>query len=545
MIARRPGRRSLNRQAEFPAPTGGINAVLAANAIRAEQAIALLNMVPLQLGVSTRLGWQEWCTRVKAGAIAADTEVRSILSFKGALAIHDKLFAVTSDGIYDVSISADLPTRVVAFPSTLNLAGYGIATTVATAGGHFLLYCDEENGYYTYDGAAGTWLKVTAGGGAGQINGTDPANFAHVLEWKGRVWFTQKNSAKAWYLTTTYGIGTIYGTVASFDFGQHFKSGGQLAGLFRWTRDGGSGPDDRLVAVSTSGDVVVYEGTDPTSASTFRQVGSWVTGGVPSGREIATSLGGDVLLLTVAGLLPLSALLQGEALRPDVYATYDIQNLYATYVRPRAALPGWRMRLHPQENTLVVFLPHKAGATDTQFVYSLASKAWSVYEGVDARAAESWDGRLYFGDAASRVNVHLGGMDGIARDGTAATATPILFTHLTGFTAFGNAARKQVKIIRPHLILQGVPPDYGVQARYDYDLSAVTLPLSPPSPGGLATWDVALWDVGLWVGDAGALNVPIGTEGVGVAVAIALQGRAAERVTLAGYEIAWEEGGAL
>jgi hypothetical protein len=117
----------------------------------------------------------------------------------------------------------------------------------------------------------------------------DTANFAAVMVWKSRVWLVEKGSTRAWYS----GINAIYGTYTSFDFGSKMRSGGPLANLYDWSYDGGSGMDSLLVAISTAGDVVIYGGTDPTSAATFGLKGSWSLGGVPAGRNIATANGGS------------------------------------------------------------------------------------------------------------------------------------------------------------------------------------------------------------------------------------------------------------
>ncbi|HAM41754.1 MAG TPA: hypothetical protein DCP69_10590, partial [Candidatus Omnitrophica bacterium] len=186
----------------------------------------------------------------------------------------------------------------LAFGTTTGNAGFGTVTAYTTVGGKFLMYADEVNGLYCYTEGTATWAKVASGTGAGQISGIDPANIAFVTSWKNRIWFVERNSTRAWYLP----IGQIAGVAASIDFGNRFKYGGQLVGVWSWTVDGGSGVDDYLVGISTAGDVLVYAGSDPTVDFTVR--GSWFIGKVPSGRRIATDVGGDLLLLTAQGILP-------------------------------------------------------------------------------------------------------------------------------------------------------------------------------------------------------------------------------------------------
>jgi hypothetical protein len=113
-----------------------------------------------------------------------------------------------------------------------------------------------------------------------------------------------KDSTKGVYLATD----AIAGAATEFQFGSLFTRGGHLLAIASWTRDGGSGSDDYLVAISSRGQLAVYAGTDPASADTWALVGVFDVP-QPIGRRCWRRYGGDVLLLTVEGLFPLSSLL--------------------------------------------------------------------------------------------------------------------------------------------------------------------------------------------------------------------------------------------
>jgi len=271
----------------IPAPTGGINTAEPGGAMPATDAILATNVVASELGLRSRLGYMEHVTGLGSG-------VRTMIPFAGSSPAQNKLFACTTAGIADVTTSTASPSSALAFGTTVNDAGWGVSTTMVTSAGHFGFYADEENGLQRYTESTGTWAAVAYGSGAGEIDGVDPANIVFVMVWKNRVWMVERDTATAWYLDT----GAIAGTATAFYFGNKFRAGGHLVGIWNWTADGGAGMDDYLVAASAGGDVVVYQGTDPDTAGQFVMRGDWFVGALPAGRRVATDFGGEMLLLT-------------------------------------------------------------------------------------------------------------------------------------------------------------------------------------------------------------------------------------------------------
>lgn len=521
----------------MPAPTGGLNTLDAAGAMPPEDCIALWNMVPAEYGLRSRLGSREWVTGLDGGAGGL---VRSILPFTGSTRAADRLFAVTPTGIWDVSASTAAPTRVLTFvtPDAELGAGYGVAHAYVTAAGHFLLYGDELNGYHVYSESSASWARVTAGAGAGQVSGVDPGALPFVTVWKSRVWLVEQASARAWYLDA----GAIYGAATAFNFGQQFRKGGGLIGLWSWTVDGGQGLDDYLVAISAGGDLVVYQGSDPSSASTFGLKGIWSLPGLPAGRRIATQLGGDLLVLTKSGIRPLSQLVVGGE-GEGQYLTAKVSNLVNRLMLTRSGFRGWSMHLHPEDNTLLVLAPTTEGAATEQLVMALWNKAWSRYRGLPMLSAGTWGGKFYAGTPDGRVLVHDGYVDGV-RLADANAFTPVQWSLLSSFQTLGNARFKRVQLIRPTLLSEGAQPNYAVQARYRYDFAEAPSVSGTVRASGSA-WDAGLWDVARWAGEYQASQSLGGATGLGTEVAIAVRGQATSRTVLVGMDIAFDQGGFL
>ena len=73
----------------------------------------------------------------------------------------------------------------------------------------------------------------------------------------------------------------------------------------------GDGLGEKCVFVTTEGELLVFTGTDPTSVTNWRQEGRYDISR-PLGKNAHQQLAGDVLILTVDGVVPLSAAIQKD-----------------------------------------------------------------------------------------------------------------------------------------------------------------------------------------------------------------------------------------
>ena len=499
-------------------------------------------MLPAEYGLRSRLGSREWVIGMTG---AADNEVRSVLPFHGGAAngAGDKLFACTSSGIWDVTTHP--PTLALAFAVTSGKAGHGVSHGMVTSAGHFLLYCDEENGYHVYSEASGLWAAVAMGGGAGEVQAdasatptppaVDPANFCFVTVWKSRVWFVEKATARAWYLEA----GSIYGDAVPFNFGLQFKAGGPLVGLWNWTADGGSGMDDHLVAVSGGGDVAVYDGTDPNDADTFGIRGVWSVGGVPAGRHLASRFGGDVLLLTKRGPVVLSQLCSGQD-GQNTFAPSKAANLFNALMLEKSTMTGWSVHLHPEDNALIITVPTYEGQATEQLVQALWNRAWARYRELPIFSAAVWNGKLYYGTTDGKLGINDGYLDGRLLSDVDAY-TPVQWALLKPLPSDGT--QRRVHMLKPKFLAESAEPAFAIEARYGYDMTE----LAPVSGGvaGSSAWGSAVWGESVWGGGYTASAPLRGGSGMGADVAIAIRGQATGRTVLVGFDVAYETGGWL
>ncbi len=514
----------------LPAPVGGMNALNALHEMPALDCVFTFNLMPSEFGMLTRLGNREW-----ANAFTGGTNIRTILPFAGDREdlFNDRLFAMNTDGIFDISLQGAAGPAVFNWAVQSGDAGFGIYTHFTNdAAEHFLILADEQNGLHEYEEATGLWTVLTG------ITGPNPQNVAHVTAHKKRLWFVEANSSSAWYLPA----GAKSGDATEFNFGAQFREGGALVGLWSWTVDGGDGVDDYLVALSRAGGVAVYRGTDPANASTWGLVGIWYIGRVPIGRKVASEYGGQLYILSEHGLVSINELLRGVALGDATHSATDkITRLVRERMRTNIDVRGWEIRTVAPENAWVIVSPSSASAAETtQFVRNLTTQGWGFWRGMDMLTADVWQGSMYWADRAGSVWKHDGLIDNQFLDGTPGVA--IEFSMLSAYSQHGGPGQfKRMQNLRPYFLSSGVP-SFSISARYDFDLSenSDTIIFNPVDQ---SLWDEALWDVGVWSGGIEPVQALRGASGIGNYMAYALRGQTSERLTFVSVDMMADMGG--
>ena len=346
--------------------------------------------------------------------------------------------------------------------------------------GSGLTYLMAVNGTDTprlYDGS--TW-STTA------ITGVTQANLIHVEAHKRRLWFVEKNTFNAWYLP----VNSIAGAASLFDLSPNFTRGGSLMAMATWTLDGGYGMDDHAVFISTEGEVAVYRGTDPSTAANWQLVGVYNQGS-PIGRRCYLKYGGDLLLLTRDGVMPLSSSLVSSRTSQKTALSDKIQQSVAEAVVLYGASFGWEMELFPGQNMLLVNIPVAQGIQQ-QFVMNTITGAWANFSGWPANCWCLHRDEIYFG-----ANTYVGKAWKTQADNGANIVAPAL----GAFNYFGSSsALKNWRLTRPLLAADG-PIGVILGLVTDFDTTA---PQGVPSfaASGAGLWDVAQWDAALWGGTA-------------------------------------------
>lgn len=526
--------RVVTQASRLPTPMQGVNAYDPLGRMDMEFMPYAYNIFSAEQGPLTRKGFQEHAT----GHGAA---VRSIIAYQAAATsgTDDKLFSVTSGGIYDITASTASPTLSVAFGSSAGSAGWGNWVTYRNDAGTIrCLYADRENGLFEYT-PGGSWALVTG------ITGITEADIRFVCQHKLRVWVVLKDSNVAYYMPA----GAYLGAATAFNFAAQFPHGGYLVGLWTWTVDGGSGVDDLLVALSSTGDVVVYQGDDPSSSTTWQLVGRWHVGPLPTGRNLVGVIGGEMHVLSRYGIISLNDLLRGvdaTKLTGQNSVARNIVFALRSDMKTRASSEGWALLSNLSDGFMLITRPITTD-TDTplQYVFNLSTPGWGFFRDVPMQCGADFNGSFYFGDRDGVVHKFTGSKDNVTRAGTGGDY--VQFSMMTAYSDLGSPAHFKIPhFIRPTFASTGAfAPSYSVKALFDYDLSEILNTDQIGITTSSSVWDTAVWDTAVWGGGTNTTYRTRGGCGMGRMIAIAIRGAAPEQLRLVDLEVMWQAGGFL
>ena len=463
--------RGRSRTHTFPAPIRGwISNENLASAMPGG-AYQLDNFFPTLTGIRLRGGSKKYAT-LSSGAVT------SLFSYRVGTA--EKFFGTDVSNIFDISSINDADTIPTAAVSGQTSGHYATAQ-IGTSGGDFLYAVNGSDDAQLYNGSG--WQAVNEASSYA-ITGVNTANLSFVWVFANRLFFVEKGTMNAWYLPAS----SIAGAASKLPLASVFQKGGSLLFGGTWSLDSGSGLDDKCVFVSTTGEVVIYQGSDPASVSTWSKVGVYEIS-APLGMNATMKAGGDFVIATQEGMVPLSQAIQKDAAALSLSAiSRQIEPDWAAEAGSRSSKP-WHVLKWPSNNMAVVALPVSGGGKPYCFAVNLETGAWARFTGWDTECAGLYNSVGYFGTSDGRVmQMETGGRD----DGSPYTGVCVgLFDHLRA-----PAAQKTVHAART-VFRTASPIRPQVSVSTDYTVST---PAPPNSIDDYTTdeWDVGLWDVATW-----------------------------------------------
>jgi hypothetical protein len=577
--------------ASVASPIGGWNARDSIANMPPLDAVVLNNFWPTPTDVQLRLGYSQFSTGITG-------QVNSLMNYAGTS--FQKLFAAAGTTIYDVSASTAVAVKTVSDDkfqhinvstsggqylvavngvdpvqlydgtswfsvastttaqtiSTITRGGTGnLTATVTTAAPHGLVTGNKitvagaspaqyngtfiitkvNNTVFTYTMATAPATDATTVGTYTvlfAITGVDSSTFVHVNLFKNFLFFVQENSMSAWYLP----VGQIAGAAEELNFGGIARMGGFLQAMGTWTIDAGQGADDYAVWVTNNGEAIVYNGTNPDAAETWALKGVWQLGQTFN-RRCFLKWGGDLLLLTQEGLVPLASALQSSRLDPRINLTdkifYDISratNLYQNNF-------GWQINYFAEQNMLLINVPATEGTQ--QYCMHTISKAWCSFSNINAKCWELSYDKMYFGG-----NGFVGRFwDSYSDNGNNINAE--VQQAYSYFDAPGQ--QKRFTMIRPIFQTDNGLPGIlvGINTDFDAQNSLGSVSFNAVS-STLGVWDSALWDEEVWGGALALTRLWQGVTGIGYSGGIVM------KVASQGIDVHWvssdyvmERGGVL
>jgi hypothetical protein len=429
----------------------------------------------------------------------------------------------TAQTISSITHVGNVATLTTSAPHGL-ITGNRVTISGATASDYNGTYVITKTGAstFTYTMATTPAANATVVGSYTVIGitGVDSSTFINVNLFKNRLYFTQKDTLNCWYLP----VDSIGGAASPLYFGGIARNAGYLQAMGTWTLDAGQGADDYAVFVTSMGEVIVYNGTDPNSADTWALKGVWQLGQTFA-RRCFFKWAGDLLLLTQDGLVPLASALQSSRLDPRVNLTDKIYYPISVAATNYFANFGWQINYFASENMLILNIPVSNGIE--QYVMHTITKSWGRFTGIQSYCWEvSGDNDMHFGGDGYVATLY----SSLSDDGANITATA-----QQAYSYFDTPGQlKRFTLVRPILqstggvptVLCGISVDFDTQSQ----LGAVSF---NPATQNEGIWDTAKWDNNVWSGGLITTKIWQGVTGIGYTGSVNLN--AASR----GIELHW------
>ena len=430
-------------------------------------------------------------------ATIGNDPVSALFNYKTASA--EKRFAADASAIYDRTAPADpeVPPSAAVSGQT---GGYYSTQQFATAGGEFLYAVNGADSAQLFDGSS--WAAIT-GVSTPAITGVTTSELSHVWSYRNRLYFVQVDTLSAWFLP----VDSIGGAATEISLAGIFQRGGSLLFGATWSLDAGDGIDDKWVAVSTEGEVAVYEGSYP-GGSDWSLVGRYEIN-APLGKNAIMQAGGDLLIASNDGIVPVSAIIQKDPAALAMAAvTREIEPDWRVAVRDRSDIP-WELLKWPGKKRMIVGLPSIIDTTAPMvFVANLETGAWCRYPGWDVRSLSLFGSGAYAGTSTGTI---------IALDTASGTDQGMPYTgvYVSQFSDLGSPGQAKHVIMARATYLSGRPFNAKLTATTDYQIDIPAVPKSVDNYSTGNEWDVGLWDVAVWDG-GGIQEVNASWEGIGV-----------------------------
>ncbi len=462
--------------ASLPAPTGGLNARDALANMPETDAVVLDNWFPQNNSVVRRGGSVVTCD---------DFGAESLMAYNGLTS--SILLGASGSTIFTATASDGLPT----YYTTATNARFQ-HVNFATSGGKFMYMVNGADNALLFNG---TTITAITGVSTPAITGVNTNTFIHVNSFKKRLWFTEKDSTKIWYLP----VDSIGGAATSFDFGSLFRRGGYLVGMVTWTVNDTNGTDEYAVFVSSEGECLVYQGTDPSSAATWALRATFVMGR-PVGRRFYKNVASDVYMITTDGVVALTQSLLLNRSQVNATLSDKIRDLIQADTVAYKNNFGWELCFFPAGQKIICNVPQTTGSSPYSYQYVMNSDTgmWCTFNYIipawNAYCFEVMNDKLYYGDQAKVYQADVVGASEVSDNGT-----PIYATVQGAFSYFGaRGQQKYLTMVRPTMQFDGeITVDMSILADYssDGDVSSVVLSNS----GGTGTlWNDSFWNDPAW-----------------------------------------------
>lgn len=506
------------------APLGGWNTRDPIEAMQPTDAVVLDNWYPDVAGVLVRKGSAIYYDLLTA------TPVYSLMSYQaGSIG---RFLAASSGTIWDISTVNTALTPLK--------AGFASDVWQSTNINSKLIMVNGADPAQSYDGTA-----ITAAG----FTGTTDSEFVDCGTFHNRIFLWKAAVSGFWY----GGVNAVTGAVTFFDFSSVAPDGGNLVTVQPFSYDGGQGINAFTAFLLDSGELLLYQGTDPDNASNWSLIGRYVVG-LPVDRRAICRQGGDLYWTTSEDYQKLSVLIAALA-QGTVPPLSKATGAVLTAVNSGSTLFGWDAIYYPRGRKLIFNVPETDG-TFSQHVLNTATNAWARFRGMNAYCWAVHNGKPYFGTATGTImEADIGSTDVTGRtlspwdtspwDTTpwsTPVASPIMANAQQAWTILESVQMKRMALARPIISSLGTV-NFGFGIGFDYvDPLVATATVVQPSS---SKWDISPWDTTPWGGRRKSDADWQVTSGIGTAISISINVNALQSIAWVRTDLRYEQGTAL
>ena len=452
-----------------PAPVGGLNSRDSIDAMSPTDALIMSNFFPTVEKVTLRDGYTSFCTGIGSGNVETLVEHNA-----GA---NRQLLAIGSNGtLYQIDTGSAVSKKTGLANGRAESIEFNNNTIFVPSG---------ANVPFSWNGSSASDLSITL---SDSVNAN---TLTGVHAHKNRVYYWTGDSQNFYYSAT---VDTFQGNFTKFPVGLVGTFGGNIIMINTLTIDGGEGVDDLLCIVMTSGEVLLYSGSNP--SSDFALVGTFRIAEPINEKRAIAKLGGDVIVMTKEGYLPLSQVVRQDIVGNKAAAISEkIRGTVISQVAATGTTTGWQIFVSPDGDKVIFNYPTGDVDPFNQHVFNPIIRAWCIFENMPAHVWGQFNGDTYFG-SASGVVFKVGGDADNGSDITGDLAT--------AYNYFGDrGAVKRFSSVQP--ILDGETTiDFSFGVGVDLGSPRAIDVTQVSFASNLAAWDTATWDDFFWADTTGA-----------------------------------------
>lgn len=345
------------------------------------------------------------------------------------------------------------------------------------------------------------------------LDGIASDRISYVWSYKNRVWFIERDTLNTWYLP----VDQVGGMADVFPLGGIFPRGGSLLWGQSWSLDssGDGGLSAQNVFVTTEGEVASYQGLSPEDAASWSIVGVYQIGR-PLGKKAWIRAGGDLIIATTLGMIPLGRAIQTDYAGLGMIAISNpISDQWVSAVDIRGS-ENWVCHLWGEGQMMLVAPPVPTDAEPLVLVSNSDSGAWCEFTTWEPTAITTFRGGLFMGGPNGRVQQGwIGGSD---------EGMPYTGVCVPLFNDLGSPGQLKVAKVARAVMRSTYEVRESIVAMFDWRISMPPAPNTAPIPND-GVWDSGIWDVSVWNADRNAIvsNRWSSVGGSGYASSVVLQ----------------------